>query len=186
MRVQPFWAAAAVATLALAPLARAQGADPWLHVRVDEVGAHQSKVAVNLPLSLVQIALEAAPEHVVNHGCIHIGRHSDHDLKVADLRRMWTELKKSGDAELVNVEEEDQKVRVARQGDLVLVHVEEPTGKEKVRVEVPTDVVDALLSGEGDELNVKAALTQLQKRRGDIVRVHDHEQSVRVWIDEAK
>ena len=34
-------------------------------------------------------------------------------------------------------------------------------------------MVDALLSGEGNELNVNAALAQMQKRRGDIVRVND-------------
>ena len=46
------------------------------------------------------------------------------------------------------------------------------------------EVVDALFSGEGDELNVKAAISQLQKRRGDIVRVNDETSTVRVWIDE--
>jgi hypothetical protein len=53
-------------------------------------------------------------------------------------------------------------------------------------VEIPVDVVDALLSGPGDELDVRAALGQLQKRRGDVVRVNDEHSTVRVWISEGK
>jgi hypothetical protein len=49
---------------------------------------------------------------------------------------------------------------------------------------VPVALVDSLFAGEGEELNVKAALVELQKRRGDIVRVNDSNAKVRVWIDE--
>jgi len=45
-------------------------------------------------------------------------------------------------------------------------------------------LVDALLSGEGDTVNIEAAVTELKKRRGDIVRVHDEGSNVRIWIDE--
>jgi hypothetical protein len=96
---------------------------------------------------------------------------------------MWAELKASGDVDLVTVEEKDENVKVARKGDLVLVKVER-LGREEVNVEVPVSLVDALFSTEGDELNVKAALLELQKRRGDIVRVSDATSKVRVWIDE--
>ena len=49
---------------------------------------------------------------------------------------------------------------------------------------MPVSLVDALLSGEGDEVNIQAAVAELQKRRGDIVRVHDSDSNVRIWIDE--
>ncbi len=45
-------------------------------------------------------------------------------------------------------------------------------------------LVDAFLSGEGEEGNIQAAVAELQKRRGDIVRVRDDDSNVRVWIDE--
>jgi hypothetical protein len=96
---------------------------------------------------------------------------------------MWGELKKAGDTELVSVEDQDENVRVARRGAVVEVKIDRK-GKEAVKVEVPVEVVDALLSGEGEELNVRAALAQLQKRRGDIVRVNDENSTVRIWIDE--
>jgi hypothetical protein len=49
---------------------------------------------------------------------------------------------------------------------------------------VPVSLVDAFLSGEGEEGNMEAAVAELQKRRGDIVRVKDDDSSVRIWIDE--
>ena len=105
-------------------------------------------------------------------------------MSVPDLRKAWNELKNTGDAEFVTVEEEDQKVRIARAGNLVLIHVDKPGGRESVRVEVPVEVVDALFSGQGEELNLRAAFGELQKRRGDIVRVKDDDSTVRIWIDE--
>src|SRR5207237_345175 len=83
-----------------------------------------------------------------------------------------------------HVEDGEEKVRVARAGSLVLVHVEKPGGREAVRVEVPVDVVDALLSGDTGTLDIRAAFAKLQNRRGDIVSVHDEDATVRIWIDE--
>ena len=55
---------------------------------------------------------------------------------------------------------------------------------KEVYVEVPVEVIDALLSGEGNDLNVLAAVEKLDGRRGDLVRVTDGGTKVRVWIDE--
>lgn len=185
MRLRGIGQAAGVAALmaSQAGSVAAQGPTAWLHVRVEEA-ARKSRVSVNLPVSVVEAALQAAPEKIVSKGRVRLGHEGGHDVQVADLRRAWTELKATGDAELVRVEEEDETVRIARAGGLVLIHVDKPAGKESVRVEVPVDVVDALLSGEGDELNIRAAFTLLQKRRGDIVRVNDDDSTVRIWIDE--
>jgi hypothetical protein len=163
----------------------AGGRGAWLHVRVEE-GEKQAKVSVNLPVSVVDAALQAAPETITADGHIRLGPHHGHhdDLSVTDMRKAWSELKAAGDGEFVTVEEDDQTVKISRAGDLVLVHVDKPSGRDEVRVEVPVDVVDALFSGQGEELNVKAAFAQLQKRRGDIVRVHDDKSTVRIWIDE--
>ncbi len=194
--------------LALLPLAgaRAQTSNAWLHISVDE--AHKaSKVRVNLPMTVVEVALKATPEIIEEHGKLHLGEH--HRMKLADFRKMWKQLAAVGDAEFVTVESEDENVRVQRKGDLVLVYVdhkaeapkakaeargalkaeaEKPAkaakGPGEVRVEVPVGLVDALLSGEGEDVNIQAALAELQKRRGDIVRVHDDDSNVRIWIDE--
>ena len=184
---------AAVAFLPAAG-AVAQTGTPWIHVRVEEA-KKQSKVHVNLPLSVVEAALKAAPEIVEKEGKLHIGGH--HDLSLADMRRVWKELAAAGDAEIVNVESPDENVKVMRKGSVVQVLVDNkpqagaaaeagkaPKKAEQVRVEVPVSVVDALLSGEGETVNIKAAIAEIQKLRGDIVQVHDEDTTVRIWVDE--
>jgi len=83
------------------------------------------------------------------------------------------------------VEEEDgDHVTVARKGDMVQVRVEDRGDGDQVRVDVPTAVVDALLSAPGQELNVRAAMAELRKMKGEIVSVKDKDSTVHVWIDE--
>ncbi len=177
--------------LSVAASAAAQTGTAWLHVRVEEA-KQASKVAVNLPMTVVEAILKASPEMIEKHGKIHFGE--EHGLKMADIRKAWKALAQAGDAELVTVESEDENVKVMRKGDLVQVFVDNKPkvgkdgkpvkGGEEVRVEVPVSLVDAFLSGEGEEGNFEAAITELQKRRGDIVRVKDDDSNVRVWIDE--
>jgi hypothetical protein len=181
--------------LAAATAAVAQTGPAWLHVRVEEA-KQASKVSVNLPMTVVEAILKASPEMIEKHGKVHFGE--EHGLKMADIRKAWKALAQVGDAEFVTVESEDENVRVARKGDLVQVFVDtkpkagkEAAGKdgrpgkaEEVRVEVPVSLVDAFLSGEGEEGNFDAAIAELQKRRGDIVRVKDDDSNVHIWIDE--
>ncbi len=203
MRKSILTGAGLLAVLALLPAgdALAQTSGVWLHVRVEET-LKPSKVTVNLPLSVVEAALQAAPELIEKHGKMHMG--GQDGMKLADLRRVWKQLAAAGDADFVTVESEQENVRIRRQGDLVQVFVSEkastpaPAKAEaekagaakarrphgEVRVELPVSVVDALLSGEGEQVNVQAAVAELQKRRGDIVRVSEKDSQVRIWIDD--
>jgi len=169
----------------------ASGAPAWLHVRVDEHGK-SSKVRVNVPLTVVEAALEAAPSQIVDKGRIKIDlghdRHDGdegHDLSLAQMRKIWQSLKDAGDTEIVSVEQEDETVKVARKGDLVQVRVSKPSGEEEVQVDVPVSLVDAVLAGPGDSVDVKMVIRELRARRGDIVRVNDKDSAVRIWIDES-
>ena len=164
----------------------ATGAPAWLHIRVDEPGK-SSKVRVNVPLTVVEAALEAAPHKIVDKGRIKIdmGRHDDHDLSLAEMRRIWQQLRDAGDTDIVTVEEDDETVKVARKGDLVQVRVTKASGKEEVHVDVPVNLVDAVLAGSGDSVDVKAVIRELRSQRGDIVRVTDANTAVRIWIDES-
>jgi hypothetical protein len=181
----------ALAGAAAGTVAAQSAPTPWLHVRVEEVNDN-TKVSVNLPLSVVEAVLKASPEILEKHGRVHIGKH--HGLELADLRKVWKELAAVGDAELVSVESDDENVKVARKGDVVQVFVEKKPwtdkegkkrrGGDNVRVEIPVSLVDAFLSGDGEYGNVEAAIGELRKRRGDIVKVQDDDSHVRVWIDE--
>jgi hypothetical protein len=175
-------AAAYAGTVASSAPPRAGGSAAWLHVRVEEP-RNESRVSVNLPLSVVEAALSAAPDKVVSDGKVHLGLHGK-DLSVADLRKMWRELRDAGDMDMVTVEEKDERVTVSRKGELVQVRVKNTGEREEVHVDVPVAVVDAFFSGEGEALNVKAGIAALRSLRGDIVRVNDKDTTVRVWIDE--
>lgn len=160
----------------------AQNGKPWIHVEVRESGDSTEKVNVNLPLSLARVALQAVQSKVEDKLVDGLKKG---ELSLTDMRAMWVELRNSGDAELVAVEEKDQIVRVAREGQHIRVRVESKSGDgEQVRVDLPVAVVDALMSGDGDELNLPAAIEQLESMRGDIVNVTDKKSTVRVWIDE--
>jgi hypothetical protein len=174
---------AASLALVFAAATPLQAQTPWIHIEVDESKDETSRVKVNLPLSVVSIALEAAPEKIVDHGRIRI-HHTDEDLDVEDLRRMWNELRSAPESEWVSVEKEDETVSIRRQGEQIRVEVDDRRDGDTVHLELPVAVVDALFSGEGQELNLKEAISELKALRGDIVRVHDGETRVRIWIDE--
>jgi hypothetical protein len=173
------------ATLAIALLVSLAPAwaqsDAWIHVRVVE-NDDGKKVSVNLPVSLAQVALEMAPRDVFEKGRLKL---QQKDISVSDIRRLWAELKVSGDAEFVTVEEKEQTVRLARAGNFLHVDVNGRSGKnEKVQIRMPLAVVDALLSGEGDSMDIGAALDQLKGQRGEIVTIEGSDNQVRIWIDE--
>ena len=158
---------------------------PWIHIVVEETGEDDTRVNVNLPLSVVQIALAAAPEKIISHGELHL-RHVNKDIDIESLRKMWTELREAGDAEFVTIEEEDETIRVRREGDFIRIDIDGRNhgDPEEVHIDIPVSVVDALFSGDGETLNIEDALSELSKERGDIVRVDDGETKVRIWIDE--
>jgi hypothetical protein len=161
---------------------QAQTKGSWIHVEVREGKADPELVKVNLPLSMLETALDMVKDKDIQGG--HLKLHS-HDLSVAEMRQLWNEVKNAGNAEFVTVQKAHETVRVARDGNYLLVKVDEAKGKNsKVDLKVPLAVVDALFNGTGDELNVKAALSAMQKSGvGDILTVHDDDTQVRLWIE---
>lgn len=168
--------------LSLATAGAAGAADLWLHVHVDESADGGAKVRVNLPLTLVETALAMVPDQDFHHGKLKL---DDAEITVAQLRTLWASLAASPDATFVEVEEGDQRVQVSKSAGYLLVHTLEPgENGETVDVRIPTPVVEALLSGEGDELDLAAAIRALAARgEGELVTVHDRDAKVRVWVD---
>jgi len=179
---------AVVSTLGAGGL-EAQQSSPWIHVQVTEPGEDGKNVRVNLPLALAEVALSLVSGEAISKGQIKL---EEHDVSIEDLRLLWKELKASGDAEFLTLQEKDKEVRISRQGDRIRIHVDKAGGDEgdagnkQVRIEVPVTLVDALLGGQDDRLDLQAALAELTEERGDIVTVSDGEKQVRVWIDESK
>ena len=156
--------------------------DRWLHVRVKAQGPRGESVMVNVPLSLAEKVLPSIHSHEMRGGKVTL---HDADLNGVDLRAILEAMRDVGDNEFVRVESPDENVRVAKEGDYMVIHVRDHHGKsENVDVKVPMKVVDAMLTGRPDELDLVAGLRALSAY-GDtpLVTVEDGDETVRIWVD---
>ena len=191
MRPKSFWSVALLLTVATFVASAAtmglQAAQPeperWIHVEIN--GDSGENMNLNLPLAAIEAAIALAPNAIVQDGQLQLGAESE--VSVTAIRAMWQELQEAGDTEFITIQREGQNVRITR--DVNTIHVD-VTGSDgdasaEVRVEIPVPVVDALLSGEGDALNVRAAIKELSTLCGEMVRVIEPDNSVRIWIDKS-
>jgi hypothetical protein len=164
----------------------AHAGDRWLHVRVDEHGRHGERVRIQLPLNMIKAILPMVEAEGLRHGHIYLG---DDDLDVAQVKAILAAVQEAPDGEYVSVEGDDERVLVAKRGDFLHIRAEERGDwrgeDEVVRVRVPVAVVEALLAGDPDELDVTGAIDALERMGNiELVRVDDGESRVRIWIDE--
>ena len=149
-------------------VALAQTTERWLHVRVDNTGEKGEQVRVNK----------------LRNGKIKLSDVHIHDV---DVRALLAAVRNSSDGEFVTVESERESVRVAKSKGYLLVEVREKRkdgDMHTVDIQIPFTVVEALLSGGKDELDILAAIRALRDH-GDVelIRVTDGTETVRVWID---
>ena len=198
------WLLAPVAALAQT---NSSSSERWLHVRVISSDSSGETVKVNVPLELAEKVLPAINKDRLQHGKVKV---DNLDCNGIDLRALLDAVRNTKDGEFVSVQATDADVNVAKKGEYLLVHVtdkgdkhwkyEEKLGKKsekageksekarnhesRVEVKVPMKVVEALLSGGKDELDLVAALRALGNQ-GDteLVSVKDDDNTVRVWLD---
>ena len=181
-------------------------ADRWLHVAVDGTADDPERVRIHLPMKLV-----AALEPVIRkHGlddrdfswCVN-GAELDRD----DLREIIAAVKASKDGELIAVDDAEDRVRVLKEKNSLVIRVREggeskPGGPEKtgakgaakadveietesVDIRIPISVAEALVKGNGEELDLGAAIEALDALGStELVSVHDGGERVRIWIDD--
>jgi len=163
--------------------ATASSHDRWLHVRVTNPNSNDESVRVNVPLELAEKILPTINQHRLHSGKVSFDEADCHGV---DVRALLEAVRTSKDGEFVTVQNKDSDVRVAKQNGYLFVHVFEKNHpkRSQVEVKVPLKVVDALLSGGKDELDLVAGLRALSAQ-GDteLVSVKDEENTVRVWLD---
>jgi len=165
--------------LASATLASAE--DLWLHVYVQD-GSDET-VKVNVPLSLVESILPMIETDEFKGGKIQVME--EIEAEGVDIRGIWQELRNAKDGDYVTVQGQDENVRVSKEDGYIKINVDE--GDDQVRVRVPLEVLDALFSGDEDELDLLAAIRTLGKFAGeDLVVVESDDETVRIWIDESQ
>ena len=165
------------ASLTLAGSARAA---EWIHVTIDKPG--ETQVKLQLPMSLAGTALALLGDQAkIDPSSIRVG---NQDMDVVKLRETWKAVRAAGDAQFISIADEKSDVKVSTKSGSLFVDVKERAGGSTVRVSLPNEVVDALLSGEGNELAIDAALARLATSpKGDIVRIAGGPEQVRVWLE---
>lgn len=155
--------------------------DLWLHVRVEENDEDGEKVRINVPLELVESLLPLVHVNEFHGGKIEM---MEWEMDEVDVRAVWKVLSEAKDGEFVTVEGTDQNVVVSKKGGYMYCTVEEED-ESKVDVKVPLEVLDALFSGDDDELDILAAIRAMRDHGpGELVSVTDRDGTVRVWIDD--
>jgi len=155
----------------------------WLHVRVISTNSRGETVRVNVPLELAEKVLPAIDHDRLHKGKVRIGCM---DCDGVDVRTIFEAVRNSRDGEFVTVESNDADVSVRKKDGqlLVRVHDKNKPKHSQVEVKVPMKVVEALLSGSKDELDIAAGLHALAGQ-GDVelVSVKDDDNTIRVWLD---
>ncbi|MEI6614831.1 MAG: hypothetical protein WCL37_08025 [Chrysiogenales bacterium] len=82
--------------------ATGQKSAQWFKILVTDKTGEAEKVKISLPISLVEMMINACPEEKfkVDHGC------------QIDIRKIWDELKKTGPLALVEVEDHGETVKI--------------------------------------------------------------------------
>jgi hypothetical protein len=157
--------------------------DRWLHVRVISTNSKSETVRVNVPLDLAEKVLPAIDHDRLHNGKVRIGCM---DCDGVDVRTLFEAVRTAKDGEYVTVQSNEADVSVMKKDGQMLVHVHDKNKSKDSRIEVkvPMKVVEALLSGSKDELDIVAGLHALASQ-GDVelVSVKDDENTIRVWLD---
>jgi len=82
--------------------ASGQNSVQWFKIMVTGKDGSKEKVKISLPISLVEMMINACPEEKfeVEHGCR------------IDIKKIWNELKKAGPLALVEVEDHGETVKI--------------------------------------------------------------------------
>ncbi len=160
--------------------------DKWLHVRVEDGGGDGERVHVNIPLSLAEAVLPAIDVDNFHKGKVRIEMDGDDSsVKDIDLRKILVALRDTKDGNFVTVEGSKDQVQVAKQGGYLVAKVREgKSGGARVDAKIPFAVVDAMLSGSKDEIDLAAGIRALGEHGdGVLVTVDDKDSKVRIWVD---
>ena len=159
----------------------------WIHLRVDD-GRDGAHVRINLPLALVERVAEMVPAEARGRSRGRV-RIDDVDFTPAELRALWRSLDEGDNVRIIELEDPDESVHAWRHGGYLHLRVRDasdlrPWDREDVHVKMPAAVVEALLAGDEDELDVAAAIQALARHgEGELVTVTGDDETVRIWID---
>jgi hypothetical protein len=145
-------------------------------VDIREGGTDGTRLIIPVPLALANTALFFVDQKHKRIECPEFAQHRDAAMRLA------RELQRAPDARFVEVESSGERVTVDKSGDLLVVEVHD--GDEEVLVRVPIAALEDLIeSYDGRSFQASEVLGAIRRApSGEVVRVHDGEDHVRVWI----
>jgi len=152
----------------------------WLNVKVKATEDH-ADISVRVPMSLVTTVLDAVKTDEIQDGKIKI---DTEDVEI-DWPKLLQAIKDAPDGKFVTVSSDDADVQVEKLAGMLRIDIQEKTGdREKVKVMVPSALINAISVDDQDRLDVKKLLASLDSSMvGDLVRVEAPDASIRIWID---
>ncbi len=154
----------------------------WLHIKVHEQTGDRARVSINLPVAMIE-AVAPLVDAKSMHG--HHLRIDHSDIDGADLRQIWQTMRTASDGNYVTVDSDHDNVRVRKQNGFMYIQASDRRERgERVEVKIPVTVVDALFSGDDDDLDLGAAMRALARAgEGEFVTVTSDDATVRIWVD---
>lgn len=167
----------------LAVYSAADASGRWLHVRIQEGRSGGEAISLNLPLSLVEGLLPMIESDTVRDGRILL---DDAEIEGIDLREVLAALQSTADGDFITVRGPAESVRVAKERGFLVIRADDGRGDrgDQVRLRLPIEVVEAMLSPGSTELDLRAGLRALAKLPGeDLLSITTGDDSVRIWVD---
>jgi len=148
------------AGLALALAGTAAASDLWLHMNVNEAKGGQGNLNFPLSTAIGMAGMAANDDH--HPGKVKVG---GKDMDAKELRHSGRRSRTAPTPISSPVDGPDGKVRIANPAAICSSGANDTKGHgSRVDIKVPTPVIEALLSGGGDELDLKAGLEALARQ----------------------
>ena len=154
---------------------------PWLHVQVEEDATDGKGMTLRLPLPAVVALITMVPNTTITNGQLELNREQQEIVTV--LRDLLKQLERAEGSKFLTSRHEDGTVRVERQDQHYKVDIHGQGVSAQATISVV--LVQALLSGETETLNIDAGVNVLRKLRGEVIRVDESNRHIRVRIDES-
>ena len=142
---------------------------PWLHVQVEEDATDGKGMTLRLPLPAVVALITMVPNTTITNGQLELNREQQEIVTV--LRDLLKQLERAEGSKFLTSRHEDGTVRVERQDQHYKVDIHGQGVSAQATISVV--LVQALLSGETETLNIDAGVNVLRKLRGEVIRVDE-------------
>ncbi len=173
---------AALLTPLFAPQ-EAFASDFWVHMKVRDHRGH-GKLTLDVPAGVIRFVSAFLPRQATASASIDI---NGHQFDVPRLRRAWQLAKRQPEGKMFTFADHDDTVIIGHRGGSLVVNAHSDRGRtrdERVEVRIPGQVVDALLRGPGDRMNLAAGIQALaQAGSGELVAITSDRETVRIWVD---